>query len=227
VNGVGWCGFPLDKKDHATLIMTMRDYGTEAYWDERYAAQDGSNFDWYQDFGTLRPHLLPYLQNHQNFEILIPGCGNSRLGAELYDSGFVNLTCIDTSPVVINQMSDRYADKEEMEFTVMDVRRMEIPDACFDLIIDKALFDAQLCGEDNLNFVTEMVAETCRVLKPGGMYICISHGLPSTRMAYLQAKGIPWSVDVVEIPKPPLNAYEEQGASAHHYMYVCTKSEKA
>ena len=39
---------------------------------ERYAAQDGSNFDWYQDFGTLRPHLLPYLQNHQNFEILIP-----------------------------------------------------------------------------------------------------------------------------------------------------------
>ena len=59
------------------------------------------------------------------------------MGAELYDSGFVNLTCIDTSPVVINQMSDRYADKEEMEFTVMDVRRMEIPDACFDLVIDK------------------------------------------------------------------------------------------
>ena len=44
-----------------------------------------------------------------------------------------------------------------------------------------------------------MVAEVCRVMKPGGVYICISHGLPSTRMAYLQAKGIPWDVEVKEI----------------------------
>ena len=56
----------------------MRDYGSSSYWDERYAAQDGSNFDWYQDFGTLRPHLMPYLNGHSGFEILIPGSGNSR-----------------------------------------------------------------------------------------------------------------------------------------------------
>ena len=41
---------------------------------------------------------------------------------------------------------------------MMDVKALEMPDACFDLIIDKGLFDAQLCDEDNLNSITTMVA---------------------------------------------------------------------
>lgn len=93
----------------------MRDYGNPSYWDERYAAQDGSSFDWYHEFRTLKPYLEPLLSRDASFEIFIPGCGNSRLGADIYNLGYVNLTCVDTSPVVINQMSDRYADKEEME----------------------------------------------------------------------------------------------------------------
>jgi hypothetical protein len=37
------------------------------------------------------------------------------LSASLYDRGFRNITNIDISTVVINQMSDTYADLEEME----------------------------------------------------------------------------------------------------------------
>lgn len=37
------------------------------------------------------------------------------LGAEIYDLGYVNITNIDISSVVINQMSDLYSDREEME----------------------------------------------------------------------------------------------------------------
>lgn len=78
------------------------------------------------------------------------------MGAEIYDSGFVNVTNIDISTVVINQMTAVCADREEMEckdffcifallhlcllsvVTVLDARNMEfIPDQCFDLIIDK------------------------------------------------------------------------------------------
>lgn len=74
------------------------------------------------------------------------------MGARLYEEGFTNITCIDTSAVVINQMSERYSDKDEMEckwyvplplssgvctVTVMDARKMDIPDECFDLVIDK------------------------------------------------------------------------------------------
>lgn len=86
----------------------------------------------------------------KDFEILIPGCGNSSLGAELYDAGYHNITNVDTSAVVIAQMNDRYLDKEDMEFTNMDARSMEfLPNNCFDVIIDKALLDSLLCSSSN------------------------------------------------------------------------------
>lgn len=200
-----------------------RDYGSPSFWDERYAAQDGSSFDWYTDYAALKPYLLPFLSTHPAFEILIAGCGNSRLGPELHDNGFVNLTCIDTSTVVINQMSDRYADKEDMEFTVMDVRNMEIPDGCFDLILDKALFDAMLCSEDNINNVSKMLAEVDRALKPSGVYVVFSHGSPATRLAYLESKEVAWHVEVKELAKPPTGV-EEDSSPTFHYMYCCRKS---
>ena len=53
------------------------DYGNTRYWDERYAADDSAHFDWYQSYETLKPHLEPYLRKDAEFEILIPGCGNS------------------------------------------------------------------------------------------------------------------------------------------------------
>lgn len=37
------------------------------------------------------------------------------LGPDLYDAGYTNITHIDTSMIVINQMNDRYFDREEME----------------------------------------------------------------------------------------------------------------
>lgn len=80
----------------------MPDYGSAAYWDERYAADENASFDWcvagwrgglatigtpdgdliwdfcrYQTYDALKPHLLPYLRSSDEFEVYIPGCGNS------------------------------------------------------------------------------------------------------------------------------------------------------
>ena len=93
----------------------MRDYGLASYWDQRYAADEEGAFDWYQGWETLERHLKPFLSADPDFEVLIPGCGNSRLGAALYDAGYTNITNVDSSSVVISQMTDRCADKEEME----------------------------------------------------------------------------------------------------------------
>ena len=93
----------------------MRDYGLASYWDQRYAADEEGAFDWYQGWETLERYLKPFLSADPDFEVLIPGCGNSRLGAALYDAGYMNITNVDSSSVVISQMTDRYADKEEME----------------------------------------------------------------------------------------------------------------
>ena len=109
--------------------------------DERYAAVD-ELYDWYQDYTTLKPFIAPYLRrNVPDFEILIPGCGNSSsyhdlkcfstsrhhffftgLGSDLYDDGFNNVTNIDISSVVISQMNDKYSEKEDMECTELLIR---------------------------------------------------------------------------------------------------------
>ena len=66
----------------------MPDYGSSAYWDERYSADDTAVFDWYQTYDTLRPLLQRYLSRDPDFEVLVPGCGNSSLSSDLYKDGY-------------------------------------------------------------------------------------------------------------------------------------------
>ncbi|KAJ1403388.1 S-adenosyl-L-methionine-dependent methyltransferase [Ochromonadaceae sp. CCMP2298] len=200
----------------------MADFGNPSYWDERYSA-DENHYDWYQDFTTLEKYISPHVKNIPDFEILVAGCGNSKFSASLYDKGYRNITNIDISTVVINQMSDAYADRNEMEFTVMDARNMEfIPDQCFDLIIDKALFDAVICSENNLKDIESLLKEMHRALKLGGVYLLVSHGAPNNRINHIK-RYIDVDIDVVKLPKPPLNGVDEQGEAKFHFLYVLTK----
>lgn len=121
-------------------------------------------------------------------------------------------------------MSDLYADRNEMEFTVMDARNMEfIPDQCFDLIIDKALFDTVLCAESNLKDIESLLKEMYRSLKLGGIYVIISHGVPDNRINYLK-RFISTDITVVSIPKTELKYVDEDEESRYHYMYVIKKT---
>jgi len=118
-------------------------------------------------------------------------------------------------------MNDKYADREEMEYTVMDARNLEyLPDGCFNLVIDKGMLDSQLCGEENIHNVSAVTREMFRVLKPGGVYCCISYGVPPTRMGYLSPKGMNWAVEFKKIAKPQVEGASE---GEHYYMYICRK----
>lgn len=208
----------------------MTDYSSISYWDERYASDD-TIFDWYQDFTTLKSYITPYLKFSPDFEILVPGCGNSSLSADLYDCGYHNITNIDTSSVLIAQMNDRFADREDMEFTIMDARNMEyLPNECFNCIIDKALFDTFLCSNTNHSDIHAYITEMFRILKSEGKFIIISHGNPdSGRIEFVRNNlnvDYGWEEDVEckHIVKPPVRGVQETtDASKNHYMYVFTK----
>lgn len=132
--------------------------------------------------------------------------------------------------------------------TIMDALKLDvIPDDCFDLIIDKGirtnfalcflynrilrcyfhvgLFDSQLCSQKNISNVQQLVQEMCRVLRPGGVYLLISHGSPDNRLGYLQ-RLLPWKVEFKAIPKPRLEnqSSEEEEIFRYHYMYICRKN---
>ena len=200
-----------------------RDYSSPSYWDERYATVEEC-FDWYQDYDNLKPFLLPYLRN-EDIEIFIPGCGNSTLGASLYDSNYKNIVNVDTSEVVVQQMRDLYTEKEEMEFTCMDARDManSIPDSCFDVIIDKALYDVLLCSSQGLENVEELTREMFRILKKGAVLLIVSHAPPNNRLPQLTRNGL-FTVDYTTLPRPSLNKLSaETEENPYHYLYACKK----
>eukprot|EP00742_Colponemidia_sp_Colp-10_P007123 GILJ01007651.1.p1 GENE.GILJ01007651.1~~GILJ01007651.1.p1 ORF type:complete len:222 (+),score=15.98 GILJ01007651.1:50-667(+) len=197
-------------------------YSDSAYWDQRYAIEPDSTFEWLQPFHTFRNVLLPHFPQSKELEILVIGCGNSSLSSDLYYEGYHNVTSIDTSAIVIDQMSERMREREEMEFTVMDACQMSYPAACFDIIIDKATMDTMLCGDESFARVSGMVKEAYRTLKDHGSYFVISHGVPETRLGYLRGKSMQWDVTIHKIPKSCTWSPEESSSS--HYIYVCNKT---
>ena len=115
-----------------------------------------------------------------------------------------------------------------MEFTTMDACSMEfIPDNCFNMIIDKALFDCMLCNPANMSTITKLVPEMYRVLKPGGVYVLVSHGPPETREGFLvgdEEHGLRWTITSTVIAKPPINDTVEQVVDQSFYVYFCKKA---
>ena len=202
----------------------MPDYGNPSYWDERYGADPNGQFDWYQPYLTLKAALIPLLSVRPDFEILVAGCGNSGLSASLHDDGYKNITSVDVSTVVVKQMAARYAAQESLEFLPADMTNLDaVPNDAFDVVLDKALLDSLLCGDDSFDKALSMLAESYRILKPGGKYVAFSYGVPSSRVTLLE-EGLSWKVEVVKIPKPPVEEFVGVEADSCHYMYVCTKN---
>lgn len=111
--------------------------------------------------------------------ILIAGCGTSRLSEELYEEGYANVTSIDNSYTAIKLMNEEYKERlPNLVFKQMDVRHMsnQFKDGAFDVVIDKALLDAMVCTDGASANVNMMLSEINRVLTPEGVYVCISHG---------------------------------------------------
>ena len=95
------------------------DFAAASYWDDRYAAAGNVPFDFYCTYKELKAVLSPFLSQSPDFELLVPGCGSSSLSADLFRDGYRNVTSVDISGVVIEQMTERYRDHEEMEFSRM------------------------------------------------------------------------------------------------------------
>ena len=80
----------------------------------------------YGEYNNLCGILHKYVKTAD--QILMVGCGNSRLSEDMYDVGYHNITNVDISDVVIRQMMERNAKKrEEMIFEKMDVTQVKEP----------------------------------------------------------------------------------------------------
>ncbi|CAG9325386.1 unnamed protein product [Blepharisma stoltei] len=194
----------------------MPNYGDPEYWEKRYAEQEGSTFDWLEDYRSLAPIINEIAP--KTAKILILGCGNAELGEDMYHDGFQNIDNIDISSVVIKQMAERNIDKPTMTWSVQDVRDIKFPSNTFDLAIDKSTIDALLCGDDAYLNVARMTKEIQRVLKTDGFYMAISYGAPESRLEHFEMEHLLWDVSNQIIGEETTNP---------HWVYLCKKKEGA
>lgn len=78
-------------------------YGTQEYWDERYAKEaPDATFDWLKKYEDLKSYIHQFVPDSSK-RVLHLGCGNSTLPIDMYDDGYEQQVNLDYSPVVIEK----------------------------------------------------------------------------------------------------------------------------
>lgn len=175
------------------------------YWEARYAERPLERAgkavfeEWYAPYSAMRDVLLPLLKPTDR--ILHVGCGQSRLGFDLYADGFCNVLNMDISEACVSQLAARYANSApKMHFRVMDMMDLECEDETVEMIVDKGGIDALMCTGSTLANAEACIAEFLRVLVPGGSYFVATRQARTTSVLGQQTAG--WKVKVQEVDVP-------------------------
>ena len=151
----------------------------------------------------------------------------------MYHEGYEDITNIDISFTVIQQMTELFGERcPKMVYKQMDVRDMsEFGECTFDAVIDKGTFDSILCGFDSRPNSLAMLSEVNRVLKPQGVYICITYGTPAQRKK-LTESDLGWKISSHQVTKSYLNpaqvvAANEKNENTFHYIFVLRRLNEA
>lgn len=111
----------------------------DQYWSERYAK---SQTGW--DVGNVSPALKAYFDqlSTQSISILIPGCGNAYEAEYLLQKGFTDVTLIDISGVLVQNLQVKL--KDYIEKGVCRVIHQDFFEHSgnYDLIVEQTFFCA-------------------------------------------------------------------------------------
>jgi len=155
--------------------------------------------------------------------ILNIGCGSSLLAEELHADGFRDVTNVDISSNVVEQMSKRYSSLG-YRWQVMDVTKMTFPESKFDVIFDKGTLDALYSGDQP--GVVATMEEVYRVLKPGGAFFSVTFGEPERRTELKRPNWASFTTHKVRVAGSPNGAEPAEGTSqVHqtHFVHVMRK----
>lgn len=200
------------------LPRQYEDFRKKEYWDDFFQQRQKKAFEWYGEYDQVRRLIYEQLNLLQlsgatsiaqrikaMMRVLVVGCGNSELTAQLYEDGFTNITSIDFSERVIQEMSEKYP---HMQWKVMDMTRMDaFEHGSFDLVVDKGALDALMAADTSeiRADALRMFEEIERVLCPGGRYICVTMAqdfILDHLLTYLcLVMENHWDVSIAEIPR--------------------------
>ena len=89
-----------------SLLPTHHDeFRSKDYWDRFFLERNGAQFEWYGAYADLKANIKRraaevLARGGVGTTVLVVGCGNSEISADLYDDGFPSITNLDFSPLV-------------------------------------------------------------------------------------------------------------------------------
>ena len=125
------------------LPRTPDEFRQREYWDA-FNKAGGGNFEWYGQYPSIRTLFRNSVKSPSD-AVLVAGCGNSTLSAEIHADGFADITSFDYSSETIDAMRAKYADGPHaaLKWSAMDATKLEgLADSSFKAVVDKGLLDA-------------------------------------------------------------------------------------
>eukprot|EP00746_Dinoflagellata_sp_MGD_P123398 gnl/MRDRNA2_/MRDRNA2_58056_c0_seq1.p1 gnl/MRDRNA2_/MRDRNA2_58056_c0~~gnl/MRDRNA2_/MRDRNA2_58056_c0_seq1.p1 ORF type:complete len:522 (-),score=97.40 gnl/MRDRNA2_/MRDRNA2_58056_c0_seq1:102-1550(-) len=186
------------------------------FWDDQYAKEQSKRVEWLNDYDGLVNVLNEVTGGDRHLRILHVGCGSSAVAERMYDDGYLKITNIDISAVVIGQMEKRNTkERALMTWEVMDATQMDrFANASFDLVIDKALMDTLACTQSAALSIAMYLKEVQRILRPSGSYLCICF---DRRDFFLHFEHLEFECRQIEVPTRSNNM--------PHFAHLCRKPE--
>lgn len=188
------------------------DFSSARGWDDFYKADDADILEWHSSvpLQTLIDAYIPV-----GSSCLVVGCGNSQLPRAIYDAHHhdgrttTRVTCLDSSSTCLDQLKRQFedvGDTDSISFVCGDAveltTTLDTNGIDFDIIIDKGLTDALLCGEGWNGPLERLLQESIKVLKRRrrssntGTYLLVSYQLPRSTEEFIQevtAPHLEWS----------------------------------
>lgn len=194
----------------------LPEFGKMEYWDKGYKTGDAPP-EWFIPYQTFSKFVRKYLSKDK--PVLVIGCGTSSLSYEMYEEGYTQLSSMDYSPEAIYEMKNKYP---QLNWAVMDVRKMDYEDASIDSIVDKGTLDCLFFLDETNEEVKKMLSEVSRILKPGGHYIVVTCGHPMQRTEiFMENPKYNWYVQNWKEYLPPDESFTHPSA----FVYCLTKNE--
>uniref|UniRef100_A0A2N9HH10 Methyltransferase type 11 domain-containing protein n=1 Tax=Fagus sylvatica TaxID=28930 RepID=A0A2N9HH10_FAGSY len=189
--------------EEVELLETLGDFTSKENWDKFFTIRGSDDsFEWYAEWGEVGGPLISHL--HPQQQILVPGCGNSRLSEHLYDAGFKSITNIDFSKVVISDMLRRNVrERPAMRWRVMDMTNMQLLDESFDVVVDKGGLDALMEPKLGPKLGNQYLSEVKRILKSGGKFICLTLAESHVLGLLFSKLRFGWKMSIEAIPHKP------------------------
>lgn len=217
-----------DRIKEKALQLDAFDFSEPSKWEKFYEENVEDCYEWHSSIPLER--IASYITPGSN--CLMVGCGNSRLPQVVlssYPNDAPRLVLLDTSKTCLDQLRQMYGSKVECvcgdatELSTLNLSsktsRDYVGDRCsdnniteqssqdkFDIIVDKGLTDAILCGEGWNGPLKKLFKEASGVLRDRGRYLLISYRLPSSTKDFLVKVGKPvgfeWEFDIPDDSNP-------------------------